>query len=83
MFRSLPGRRCWHFCVNCPAWPWSGYDEVDDPPQARWCKTCVRLYVAGTGDLEDPPFVLGEPTSVFNALCTAFSAGELDLRQRG
>ena len=55
-FRSRPGRDCWHFCENCPTWPWDcdAFETDDDPPRERWCKTCVRMYEAGTGDLEWP-----------------------------
>ena len=78
MFRSLEGRDRWHFCENCPAWPWAGYEVADDPPRDRWCKTCVRMYEAGTGDLEELPFVgPATPSRVYVALCNAFSAGKL------
>ena len=49
-FRSRPGRDCWHFCENCPTWPWDSdaFETDDDPSRERWCKTCVRMYaVAG------------------------------------
>ena len=79
-FRSRPGRRCWHFCVNCPSWPWDTdiYREADDPPRHRWCKVCVRMYEADTGQLEDT----GEwfPSRVFLALSNAWSDGKLQLK---
>ena len=82
MFRSRPSRACWHFCTNCPSWPWDcdEYETDDEPPREQWCKTCVRMYEAGTGDLEDLPYVLATPSRVFVALCNAFSEEKLDLR---
>ena len=78
MFRSRPGRACWHFCENCPYWPWhcDSFDEQDDPPRERWCKTCVRLYEANVGELPWP-----WSHSIFIALCNAWSAGKLNLKE--
>ena len=83
MFRSHPGRDRWHFCENCPAWPWDcdAHDVDDDPPRDRWCKTCVKMYEADTGELEDwqtqgPGF-----GPVFIALCNAWSEGRLQLKE--
>ena len=76
MFRSRVGRDCWHFCENCPAWPWEcdAFGTHAQPPRERWCKTCVRMYEAGTGDLEWPIL------PVFSALFAAWKHGELRLR---
>ena len=81
MFRSRPGRDCWHFCENCPAWPWDcdAFETDDDPKRERWCKTCVRMYEAGTGDLEWPQPGLA-PRPVFRALCNAWSTRTLRLK---
>lgn len=83
MFRSRPGRDCWHFCENCPAWPWDcdDFETDDEPTRERWCKTCVRMYIAGTGDLESTVDFLGFPSAAFVALCNAFSAEKLDMRR--
>ena len=83
LFRSHPDRRCWHFCENCPNWPWDtdAYEEAENsPPRERWCKTCVRMYIAGTGNLPD---FAGAPwdNPTYIALCDAFSEGKLDLRR--
>ena len=84
MFRSLPDRNRWHFCENCPAWPWDedDFETDDEPPRERWCQTCVRMYIAGSGDLpEGAVDACGFPTTVFVGLCDAFSAEKLDLRK--
>ena len=76
MFRSRPGRDCWHFCVNCPAWP-EDYDEFETVAVAardRWCRTCVRMYEAGTGDLPALAF------DIFGQLTAAWKRGDLKLR---
>ena len=54
MFRSRPGRDRWHFCWNCPAWPEADVEFMEFPPHDQWCETCVRMYEAGTGELEWP-----------------------------
>ena len=80
MFRSRPDRDCWHFCENCPAWPWDcdEFETAEVPPRDRWCKTCVRMYEAGTGDLQfGLPIFSGERFAVFGALCGAWKHGEL------
>ena len=78
-FRSIEGRNYWHFCTNCPTWPEdsSDFDEHDDPPREQWCKTCVRMYEAGTGILEWTDF---GPRPVFTALCDAWAEGTLNLK---
>ena len=82
MFRSIEGHNRWHFCTNCPSWPWGGGYEIAEnaPPRERWCKTCVRMYIAGTGNLPD---FAGAPWDdpIYIALCDAFSEGKLDLRR--
>ncbi len=82
MFRAHGGRRrrVWHFCVNCPSWPedYETYETCADPPFERWCKTCVRMYEADTGWLEDSAEWF--PSSVFLALSNAWAAGKLRLK---
>ena len=74
MFRSRAGHECWHFCENCPAWPPTReyFNESPGPPVARWCRTCVRMYEAGTGELEWPA-----DHEVLAALTEAWVAGRL------
>lgn len=81
-FRALSDRHRprWHFCENCPGWPWFGSDEDDDPPREEWCKTCVLMYTRGTGDLEVEQ-TGAVPGPVYIALVNAFSTGDLDLRR--
>lgn len=75
MFRSRRGRGCWHFCENCPAWPSDDDDDfaTDEAPAfGRWCRTCVRMYEAGTGELEWPPCPY-----VFDALQAAYERRQI------
>ena len=72
MFRSRPGRNRWHFCWNCPSWPESDPELEESPPFERWCRTCVRMYEAGAGELEWP----ADPV-VMDALAEAWERGQL------
>ena len=54
MFRRGPRGSCWHFCENCPHWPWFDYELDTGPVFRRWCRTCVRMLEADTGEVEWP-----------------------------
>ncbi len=78
MFRRRRGAARWHFCENCPHWPWDThvFELSTGPPFSRWCRTCVLMLEADTGDVEWPH------DESFAALEDAWESGRLTLRPK-
>ena len=75
MFRARRGRAVWHFCTNCPSWPWAHETSVW-PPFSRWCRTCILMLEADTGEVEWPH------DDSFRALEDACECGLITIRHR-